>query len=181
MPLKEAKYREKILLYLAKNLNKNLTVNKIATDLKLFYSLVHKTIKDLEKQEILTIEKIGNYNLLKLDLNEHRTVLELALLSHKLKEQQEKEGKISNQTDRFIKKVSKEVISVILADKVYVVAINLSTNLEIASNTADFEVSLIQYGDFEEKLSDNEFSNNLLNGIILHGYENFWRMIAESR
>lgn len=186
MPLKEARYREKILLYLARNLANNITGNKISTELDLFYSLVHKTIKDLERDGLLKIEKVGNYKLLKLSLNKHRTLLELALLSHRLKEQHEKEGKIEENINKFVDKITKEkdVLSVILCqNNILIIANKVNMHLEIASKTTDIskEVSIIKHADLINKLSGDEFSNNLLNGIILHGYENFWRMIAESR
>ena len=110
MPLKEARYREKILLYLARNLGSNVTANRIANDLNLFYSLVHKTVKDLENEGLLKVEKVGNYKLLKLSLNKHRTLLELALLSHKLREEQEKEGKIGSEINSLIGKISRKKI-----------------------------------------------------------------------
>lgn len=185
MPLKDAAYREKIILYLGRNLSSNITGNKIATDLGLFYSLVHKTVKDLERDGLLKIERIGNYKLLKLSLGNHRTVLELALLSHKLKEETEKEGKIKENINDFISKISKEkdLLSVILTENsIFAVAGRANMHIEIAAKTADLgrEISVIRHDDFANMLSDAGFSKELLNGIVLHGYENFWRMIAES-
>lgn len=186
MPLKEARYREKILLYLARNLGNNVTANRIANDLDLFYSLVHKTVKDLENEGLLKIEKVGNYKLLKLNLDKHRTLLELALLSHKLMEEHEKEGKIGKNINGLIEKISKEkdVLSVVLCEnEVFVIANKVTMHAEIASKTASIgkEICLISHEEAVKKLSDEGFSNKLLNGIVLHGYENFWRMIAESR
>lgn len=186
MPLKEARYREKILLYLARNLSNNVTANRIANDLDLFYSLVHKTVKDLENEGLLKIEKVGNYKLLKLSLNKHRTLLELALLSHKLMEEQEKEGKIDGSVNGLVKKIAREkdVLSAVLCkDNLLIISNKATMHLEIASKTASIgkEICLISHEEAVKKLSDAQFSDNLLNGIILHGYENFWKMIAESR
>lgn len=185
MPLKEAAYREKILLYLGRNLNSNTTPNKIATELKLFYSLVHKTIKGFEGQGIVKAEKVGNYNLLKLNTKKHGTLLELALLSHKHKDELEKEGKISPKVDGFIEKISKDkdVLSAVLcSNEIMIFANRLTTNLEILAKTADIgnEVVLVKHDDVANILQ-GEMENKLLDGIVLYGYENFWRMIAESR
>ncbi|PIN85964.1 hypothetical protein COV19_07140 [Candidatus Woesearchaeota archaeon CG10_big_fil_rev_8_21_14_0_10_44_13] len=184
MPLKEATYREKILLYLAKNPGNNITGNKISNDLDLFYSLVHKTIKDLEKDGLLKIEKVGNYKLLKLSLDRHRTLLELALLSHRLKEEREKEGKIDSRINMFLGRITgeKDVLSIILSDKdVFIISNNVTMHLEIMSKTADIgkEISIIKHDEFGRMLSDEQFAGRMLDGIVLHGYENFWRMIAE--
>lgn len=185
MPLKEAAYREKILLYLGRNLNNNTTPNKIATELKLFYSLVHKTIKGFEGQGIVKAEKVGNYNLLKLNLKKHRTLLELALLSHKHKDELEKEGKISPKVDGFIEKISKDrdVLSAALCgNEIMIFANRINTSTEIAAKTADTgkETVIVKHDDIANILP-GELENRLLNGVVLYGYENFWRMIAESR
>lgn len=185
MALKEAAYREKILLYLGRNLGKKITGNRISTDLGLFYSLVHKTIKDLEREGILHTEKVGNYKLISLSLEKHRTILELALLSHRLMEENEREGRIDRKASDFIRKIAgeRDVLSaVMLADRIIIFSNRSTTHLEILSKTFDAgkEIHIVKHEDAGRFSDEEGMMPRLLDGIVLCGYENFWRMVSEN-
>ena len=101
-------------------------------------------------------------------------------------EEHEKDGKIDSSVNGLVQKIAREkdVLSVVLCkDNLLIIANKATMHLEIASKTASIgkDIHLINHEEAVKKLSDVEFSNKLLDSIILHGYENFWRMIAESR
>ena len=115
LPL-ESDYRDKVLIYLSRNLGKNTTINAICKGLKLSYGHLHATIHKLGAEKIINIEEVGNYKLISLNFKNMLTIAELAKVSVKISQQILGESKKLRKLNILIENLRKykDILSIVL-------------------------------------------------------------------
>lgn len=203
-------YKDQVLLYLGRNINKKITINSISKGLKLAYGFLHETIQKLEKEEIVSVEQVGNYRLVSLNLKNPMTIGELTRISIIITQsimiksrQIAKMQILVAQLDKY-----KDILSTILfgshakleakeksdIDLAIILRERMDKDLleKIRSEIRSFEIKefakiqefIVDYEMFKRMLQSKEDINIgkeiLKDWIILIGYENYWKMVGDS-
>ena len=53
--------------------------------------------------------------------------------------------------------------------------------MTIEIKAAAHDIDTIEHEDFVDKLKDKSYAEKMLDSVIVHGYENFWKLVSESR
>ncbi len=221
----ESHYKDKVLIYLSRNLGKKLTTNTICESLKLSYGHLHSTIHKLEAEKIINIEEIGNYKLLSLNFKNMLAIAELARISVKISQEIISENKKLRKLSILIENLRKykDILSIVLfgsqarlearekSDIDMLVILNeTAENVgnfasvrkkeelkaralvnEIKTEIRSFAIKefldiqhfIVDYEMFKSMLQSKEEINvgkeALRDGIVLDGYENYWKMVGE--
>lgn len=221
----ESDYKDKILIYLSRNLGKKITINTICEGLKLSYGYLHSTIHKLEAEKIINIEEVGNYKLLSLNFKNMLAIAELAKVSVKISQEIVDENKKLRKLNVLIENLRKykDILSIVLfgsqarleakekSDIDLLVILNeTSENVgnfasvrkkgelktralvnEIKTEIRSFAIKefldiqhfIVDYEMFKRMLQSKEEINvgkeALKDGIVLDGYESYWKMVGE--
>ncbi len=204
-------YREKVLIYLSRNLGRKVTINAISEALGLAYGYLHSTIHKLNAEGIISIEEVGNYKLVSLNLKNMLTIAELARLSVKIAQSIIPKAKSLKKIPLLIELLRKHkgIVSIVLfgsqarlqaketsdTDLLVIVQERTSAQRElvnkIRSETRAFEIK--EFIKIQEFLVDTEMVKSMLSskedinvgkealkeGIVLEGFENYWRLIGD--
>lgn len=107
----------KIVDLLARNADRNFTINEIAKSMKEYYSFVHRTVNKLTKENVITKNKAGRAYLCSLNLDDEKT-LTLVQLSEieKRNEFYDKNKELKLILDDFVKSAESQpsMLSVVL-------------------------------------------------------------------
>ena len=207
LPL-ESDYRDKVLIYLSRNLGKKTTINSICEGLNLSYGYLHSTIHKLEAEKIISIEEVGNYKLPSLNFKNMLTIAELARVSVKISQEIIAKSKKLRNLNILIESLRKykDILSIVLfgsqarlearekSDIDMLVVLNETAEKlvnEIKTEIRSFAIKefldiqhfIIDYEMFKRMLQSKEEINVgkevLRDGIILDGYESYWKMVGE--
>ena len=205
----ESGYREKVLAYLSRCIGRKVTMNAISEELGLSYGYVHATIYKLYSEGIVKMEQVGNYKLLSVDLSNMLAVAELVRVHVKMAREvlgtSAKLKKLEVLTNDLGKR--KDILSIVLfgsqarlearktsdIDLLIIISERRTAAVQdIKSEVRTFEVReflkiqpfIVDFTMFGRMLQSREELNvgkeALKDGIILHGYENYWKMVGEA-
>lgn len=221
----ESDYRDKVLIYLSRNLGKKVTINAVCEGLKLSYGYLHSTIYKLEAEKIINIEEVGNYKLLSLNFKNMLTIAELARVSVRISQEVISKNKKLRKINILIENLRKhkDILSIVLfgsqarlearekSDIDLLVILNETSEnaskspsmkkmegikkrpianeiaAEIGSSAIkeflDIQHFIIDYEMFKRMLQSKEEINvgkeALKDGIVLDGFENYWKIVGE--
>lgn len=202
----ESDYRDKILIYLSRNLKKKITINSIRKDLNLSYGYLHSIIHKLAAEKIINIEEVGNYKLLSLNFRNTLAIAELARVYVKISQEiiKNKGLKKLNVLIESLRKY-KDIMSIVLfgsqarleakeksdIDMIIILNERAKSIDNIRAEIKAFEVR--EFTDIQEFIVDFEMFKRMLeskedlnigkealkDGIVLEGFENYWKMVGE--
>jgi len=215
----ESDYKDKILIYLSRNLGKKITINAICEGLKLSYGYLHSTIHKFEAEKIINIEEVGNYKLISLNFKNMLTIAELARVSVKVSQEIISKNKKLRKINILIENLRKYkgILSIVLfgsqarlearkksdIDMLIILSerekskdeMHSLENIElidkIRAEIKSFEIK--EFVDIQEFIVDFEMFKRMLQskeelnvgkealkeGIMLDGFENYWKMVGE--
>ena len=201
-------YREKVISYLSRNLGEKITINSIKKNKGLSYGHLHSTIHDLKNENIIRIEEVGNYKLISLNTKNMLTIAELAKLYVKITLKLFADNKKLAKLNKLIKNLRKHnnILSIVLfgsharmeADEksdIDIIVI-ISEENKLLTNKIKAEIRAFGVKEFlevqafvvdsnmflrmlESKEKLNIGKEALKEGIILEGYENYWKLIGD--
>ena len=205
----QSDYKDKALIYLSRNLGKKATISAICEGLKLSYGYLHSTIYRLEAERIIKIEEVGNYKLISLNFKNMLAIAELARVSVKISQKIIDKNKKLRKLNILIESLRKykDILSIVLfgsqarleareksdIDLLIILSERKSEALinNIRAEIKAFEVR--EFADIQEFLVDFEMFKRMLeskeelnvgkealkDGIVLDGFENYWKMAGE--
>lgn len=205
----ESDYMDKVLIYLSRNLGKKVTINSICEGLNLSYGYLHSTIHKLEAEKIISIEEVGNYKLLSLNFKNMLTIAELARVSVKISQEIIAKSKKLRNLNILIESLRKykDILSIVLfgsqarlkakeksdIDMLIILSERVKGKVvsEIRAEIKAFEVR--EFADIQEFIVDFEMFKRMLeskeelnvgkealkDGVVLDGFENYWKMVGE--
>ena len=202
-------YKDQVLVYLSRNINKKVTINSISKGLKLAYGFLHETVQKLEKEKIVNVEEVGNYNLVSLNLKNPMAVGELTrisiIITQSIMEKSRQIAKLPALVSQLDKHL--EILSIVLFGSQAKLEATEKSDIDIAiilreknnnltsgirSEIRSFEVKefakiqefIVDYEMFKRMAQSKEEINIgkeiLKDWIILSGYENYWKLIGDS-
>ncbi len=202
-------YKDKVLIYLSRSLGKKVTINKVKRDLRLAYGYLHSTIQHLNKEKIIKIDKVGNYNLVSLNFKNILAIAELARVSVKAFQEITSKNKKLKKLSILIENLGKykDILSIALfgsqarlearekSDIDLIIILKERKQEEIiakikgeirAFETREFikiQEFIVDFEMFKRMLESKEELNvgkeALRDSIILDGFENYWKMVGE--
>lgn len=208
----ESDYKDKVLAYLSRALGRKITINSIKEDLGLSYGSLHLTIHKLWKDKIISIEEVGNYKLLSLNLKNMLAIAELSRISVKISQEITNQSKKLKKMNELIENLRKykEILSIVLfgsqarleagekSDIDLLVIVGKWKDLKkkaLASRIKadiksfgtreflDIQEFIVDYDMYRRMLQSDEALNvgkeALRDGIVLDGFENYWKMAGE--
>ena len=112
----ELNYREQALVYLSRSISKKLTINSISKNLGLSYGFLHETVQKLEKEKIINVEEVGNYNLVSLNMKNPLTIGELTRISIVITQSITSKSKVISRMHELVAQLDnyKEILSIVL-------------------------------------------------------------------
>ena len=206
----EADYREKVLAYLSRCLGSKVTMNAISEELNLSYGHLHSTAYKLHSEGVLKMEQVGNYKLLSINWESALAIAELARVHVKIAQEVLVRSKKLEKLQGLVRKLGehKDVLSIVLfgsqarlearktSDIDLLVIVDEGSRRsavdEIKSEVRAFEVReflkiqpfIVDVAMFKRMLQSREELNvgkeALKEGVILWGYENYWKNVGDA-
>ncbi len=190
--------KEKLLAFMLRNIIEKYSINQLAKEIKISVGSAHKVLKELEKREVVTAEKLANAIFYKINLKNHETrkLCELLLVKdnvQKLKEN--KYAKIYAEDLKQLEKLSEIIIlfgSIITkkekaqdVDVLFIANKNKAEELidkcaEISkSRTKIINPLIMTLKDFKDRLNEKDavIINILRGGIILFGEDELVKLL----
>lgn len=208
----ESDYRDKVLIYLSRNLGRKVTINSICGGLSLSYGYLHSTIHRLKAEKIISIEEVGNYKLLSLNFKNMLAIAELARVSVRISQEIVAKNKKLKKLNSLVESLRKhkDILSIVLFGSharleareksdidLLVIMSETSRDIgmplvnEIKAGIRSFAIRefldiqhfIVDYEMFKRMLQSKEEINvgkeALKDGVILDGYENYWKIVGE--
>ncbi len=182
----------KILKYFLENRENVFTINQISKNLKINYRIAYQTIKQLEKEELIKINKVGNSNLCTLT-NYFNYKIFTAEIMRRTILLKNKNLKIMH---KHFEKINQQFIMLIFGSHIKQTSHNQSDiDLLLISNNdkkimeeiellpLPIHLTSITYKDFINMLKSKEMtvvSEAIKNNIILFGTEDYYRLIQNA-
>lgn len=172
----------KIIGLLRKSLDRGLTILEISKTLKIGYDPAHNHITEMHKQNIITINKVGNAKQCSLNLNNNKTRNLLQELDLKLTEKIYKENpKIKNILETLIAKLTEKYIaemqSIILFGSYAKNTQKKDSDIDILFIVNDLKNKQLRE-DIERECSSFEYSHNIKISPIITDITEFKKMLA---
>lgn len=192
-----------ILKQYERNPEADFTINQIAKTMGGTYSHVYKNIGELVKTGVLNRVKKGNTSLCTLNLDNDRTRLMLALVSHETRDEYLKNKKlISNSINNLIESLKQktdlrlaalfgsyakgterknsDIDLLIISDKEDTVHREISTlEMKYGKTVNPVIVTEKMFVKMLKEDKQNIAKEVLSNGIIFFGFEKYWMLIGE--
>ena len=186
----------KILRFLLENRNKTFSINQISKSLKINYKIIFDDIKNLEKEKLIQIKKLGNSNQCSFNNSFSHRIMQVENIrkSELLKNQDVNvlHNDLNQVKNPFfillvfgsyaknIQTKSSDIDLCLITDNK---KINQTTN-QILS-TIPLKIHLLEFttDEFSQMLitkKENVGKEILNNNIILHGIENFYNLIKNA-
>lgn len=172
----------KIIGLLRKSLDRGLTILGISKTLKIGYDPAHNHIIEMHKQNIITINKVGNAKQCSLNLNNNKTRNLLQELDLKLTEKVYKENpKIKNILETLIAKLTEkyiaEIQSIILFGSYAKNTQKKDSDIDILFIVNDLKNKQLRE-DIERECSSFEYSYNIKISPIITDITEFKKMLS---
>ena len=172
----------KIIELLRKNLDKGLTILEISKTLKIGYDPAHNHITEMNKQGIITINKVGNAKQCSLNLkNDNARNLLQGVDLKKSEEIYKKNSKIKNILEALISKLTEKYIaemqSIILFGSYAKNTQKKDSDIDILFIVNDLKNKQLRE-DIERECSSFEYSHNIKISPIITDITEFKKMLA---
>ncbi|MBI5398965.1 hypothetical protein HZB03_05870 [Candidatus Woesearchaeota archaeon] len=164
--------KERILAKLADDPSKLYSIKDLAKTLNSAYSHTHLFVQQLAKDRIVTIQKVGNVSIVKLNPAEPRTLASLALISYqKTAEWQQKDARAQKIMERLL----------VVSDNIHCALIKSNKIILVVPEN----VGGVDFGIFQNRSVINaaEFVKNKTyyqDCVVLHGAEKYWEILLGS-
>lgn len=163
--------KPRILELLSKDLDSLKTISDIAKELKVAYSHAHKFIAELEFENIIKTQNIGNAKICRLNLKNPLTLSHLALLESKKTSDWIKKDKRADKILERVEQIKDSVHSIILINNKFIIIVPEKIK------DADFRIfKNRKVINQREMKKDIQFYKH--KGMIIHGSEKFWSLIS---
>jgi len=161
--------KTRIIELLSKDPDTFYSISNIAKQLKAAYSHAHSFVKQLAETDIVTIQKIGNVSIIKLNPKEQTTLAYLSLISYK----KSKEWKKKNpQSEKLLKKIER------VKDQVHCVLIKGGKTIIVVPEAKEKpDMTLFRNRTVIDRRQLKKNLDYYKDAIILHGAEKYWSLI----
>ncbi len=163
------KYR--IIEYLSRDLGGLYSISDVGKSLGVAYSHAHSSIKQLVRDDVITIQKIGNVSVCRLNL---KSPMALSLLSINSSRKASEWMKKNPQSSKIIEKIA------VVSDNVHCVLVKGSNIILIIPEKikgADF--SMFRNRTVINKHQLLRKKKYYSDAVVLHGAEKYWSFMSE--
>ena len=164
------KYR--IIELLSKDLTKFYSISDVAKELKVAYSHAHTFVKQLTKEEVIQIQKIGNVSVCKLNLGGALTCSYLSIIESRKTREWARKNPQSKKIFERIEPIKDNVHSILIKNSKIIIIVPkqiAGTNFSMFRNRV-----VITHA----KLRRNK--KQYAGSFVLHGAEKFWNLMSTS-
>ncbi|HII72627.1 TPA: hypothetical protein HA265_07760 [Candidatus Woesearchaeota archaeon] len=161
--------RSRIIGLLATDLSKFYSISDVAKRLGVAYSHAHKFIQELAEQGIITIEKVGNVSVCRLNLKEQMTLAHLSMIEYKKTAEWKKKNPQGAKVIEKVEAVKEKVHCVLVKNNnvIIVVPEGERPDMTIFRNRSVINA---------EQLRKNR--DYYKDAVVVHGAEKYWSLLT---